>query len=67
MTNEEKFKEVFGFSFDYDYTVTCPSKEELHDCDGGCEHCYFNNWEKKEYKKVESVEDRYSMNEEVEK
>ena len=66
MTNEEKFKEVFGFTLDTERIHYCPSEEELPCCDGGCDNCYFLHWDKKEYKKVESVEDRYNMNEEVE-
>ena len=60
MTNAEKFKEVFGFVLDMDSIVCCPSKEELPCCTGGCDCCYFHNWLDKEYRKIESVEDRYT-------
>lgn len=54
MTNEEKFKEVFGIDFEYNLENVCPRPHTgvcYYDDDGDedCDTCVYEYWENNEY------------------
>ena len=56
MTNEEKFKEVFGFYPDYRGCLI-PAKV-CHE-QGDCDECVFEKWWDKEYKECFVIKEKY--------